>query len=178
MNKLKSAAKKRLRTILRIILRLNKKIFEDEKLSHELFLTTIPTTKIRNHFANNKSTDIKFSKAQISKIISPGRSFGSWLGNLRKKTLTNIAVPLARDSLPGLLSNLTSNTKNKFERKISGKGAVKADKRFTWFISNEDMNDIIKVIKALEDLGVLIDGVTETVKHEIKDKKVDFLELC
>ena len=40
------------------------------------------------------------------------------------------------------------------------------------------MNDIIKVIKALEDLGVLIDGVTETVKHEIKEKKVDFLELC
>ena len=30
------------------------------------------------------------------------------------------------------------------------------------------MNDIIKIIKSLEDLGVLIDGVTETVKHEIK----------
>ena len=36
------------------------------------------------------------------------------------------------------------------------------------FISNEDMNDIIKIIKSLEDLCVLIDGVTETVKHEIK----------
>ena len=35
-------------------------------------------------------------------------------------------------------------------------------------MSNEDMNDIIKIIKALEDSGVLIDGVTETVKHEIK----------
>ena len=31
------------------------------------------------------------------------------------------------------------------------------------------MNDIIKIIKSLEDLGVLIDGVTETVKHEIKN---------
>ena len=41
------------------------------------------------------------------------------------------------------------------------------------------MNDIIKVIKSLEDSGVLIDGVTETVKHEIKkNKKEDFLELC
>ena len=34
------------------------------------------------------------------------------------------------------------------------------------FISNEDMNDIIKIIKTLEDSSVLIDGVTETVKHE------------
>ena len=40
------------------------------------------------------------------------------------------------------------------------------------------MNDILKIIKSLEDLGVLIDGVTETVKHEIKEKKVDFLKLC
>ena len=32
----------------------------------------------------------------------------------------------------------------------------------------EDMNDIIKIIKSLEDLGVLIDGVTEIVKPEIK----------
>ena len=58
---------------------------------------------------------------------------------------------------------------NKFERKISGKGSVRARKRFTLFISNEDINDIIKIIKSLEDLGVLIDGVTETVIHEISN---------
>ena len=40
------------------------------------------------------------------------------------------------------------------------------------------MNDITKIIKSLEDLGLLIDAVTETVKHEIKNNKVDFLELC
>ena len=43
-----------------------------------------------------------------------------------------------------------------------------AGKGFTLFILNEDMNDIIEIIKSLEDLGVLIDGATETVKHEIK----------
>ena len=37
------------------------------------------------------------------------------------------------------------------------------------------MNDIIKIIKSLEDKGVLIDGVTETVKHEIKEQKGGFL---
>ena len=63
------------------------------------------------------STDIKLSKAQISKIIQSGGSFGSWLGNLGKKAITNIAILLARDTLPGLLSNLTSNVINKFERK-------------------------------------------------------------
>ena len=40
------------------------------------------------------------------------------------------------------------------------------------------MNDIIKNIKSLEDSGVLIDGVTETVRHKIKNKKADFVELC
>ena len=39
------------------------------------------------------------------------------------------------------------------------------------------MNDIIKIIKSLEDSGVLIDDVTETVKLEIKNKEADFLEL-
>ena len=33
------------------------------------------------------------------------------------------------------------------------------------------MNDIIKIIKSLEDSGVLIDGVTETVKDEIKKQE-------
>ena len=40
------------------------------------------------------------------------------------------------------------------------------------------MNDVIKIMKSLEDSDVLFDKVTETVKHEIKNKKVDFLELC
>ena len=66
------------------------------------------------------------------------------------------------------MSNVTSNAINKFETKISGKESVRAGKGFTLSIWNEDMNDVIKIIKSLEDLGVLIDGVIETVKHEIK----------
>ena len=45
---------------------------------------------------------------------------------------------------------------------------MRARKGFILYILNEDMNDIIKTIKALEDSDVLIDGLTETVKHEIK----------
>ena len=122
------------------------------------------------------STDTKLSKAQISKIIQSGGSFGSWLGKLGKKAPTNIVIALARDNLPGLVSNLTSSTINTFGRKISGKEVVRAGKGFTLFISNEDINDIIKIITSSADSGVLIDGITETVKDEIKNKKTDFLE--
>ena len=54
--------------------------------------------------------------------------------------------------------------------KISGNEAVRAGKWFTLFISNEDMNDIIQTIKSLENSGVLIDEVTETVKNEIQKR--------
>ena len=64
---------------------------------------------------------------------------------------------------------------NKFERKINGKGAVRAGKGFTLFILDKNMNDIIKIIKSLEDSSVLIDGVTETVKHETKKEEDKFL---
>ena len=128
LNKLKSAAKNKTMAILR----LNKKIFKDEELPHELFLITRQTNKIRirNAFSNNMSTNIKLSKAQIFRII---QSCSSWVGNLGKKALTNIAMSLARDNLPGLVSNLTSSAINKFDRKISGKGAVRAGKRLTLF---------------------------------------------
>ena len=52
---------------------------------------------------------------------------------------------------------------------------MRLGKGFTLFISNEDMNDIIKIIKSLEDSGVLIDGITEKVKHEIKKQEDGFL---
>ena len=50
-------------------------------------------------------------------------------------------------------------------KKLYGKGAVRAGKGFILFILNENMNDIIKIIKSLEHSAVLIDGVTEIVKH-------------
>ena len=97
-------------------MRLYKKDFDDEELPHELFQTTRHSTKIRNAFANNISTDLRLSKAQISKLIQSGGSFGFWLGNLGKKALRNIAIPLARDNLPGLVSNLTSSAISLIEK--------------------------------------------------------------
>ena len=54
-----------------------------------------------------------------------------------------------QQELPVLGSNFTSNEINNFGRKKSGKGAARADKGFTLFILNDDMDDIIKIIKSL-----------------------------
>ena len=51
--------------------------------------------------SNNKRNNLKFSKSQISIIIQSGGSSGSWLGNLGKEALANVAIFLVRDYLPG-----------------------------------------------------------------------------
>ena len=53
-----------------------------------------------------------------------------------------------------------------------------AGKGFVLFILNEDMNDIIKIIKSLGYSNVLIDGITESLKTEKKNKNVDFFLHC
>ena len=86
-------------------------------MPNELFLTTRQTTKIRNAFANNLLTDIKLSKAQISKIIQSDRFLGKTLGKLGKKVLFDLAVPLAKDVLLKLATKATSSVLDKFEKK-------------------------------------------------------------
>ena len=66
LKKLKTAFKNKTGTTLR---RLSLKMFDGNVLPHELLLTTRQKTKLRSSFNNNMSTDIKLSKAQISKII-------------------------------------------------------------------------------------------------------------
>ena len=79
-----------------------------------------------------------------------------------------------------MVSNLTSNAIKKIERKIIGKGAVRAGKGLKLFISNEDMDDIINTKKPLEHSSLLFVGVTESVKHKKKkqQRKADILEPC
>ena len=47
----------------------------------------------------------------------------------------------------------------------------------TLMISNNEMNDIIKTVKSLEDSGVLLKGVSETIKHEAKEQRGGFLSM-
>ena len=58
-----------------------------------------------------------------------------------------------------------------FKKKMLGSGAT------TLIISNDEMNDIIKIVKSLENSGVLLKGVSETIKHEAKEQRGGFLSM-
>ena len=68
LKKLKTTVKNKTGTTLRV----SSKMFDGNDLPHELLLITRQKARIRNAFNNNMSTDLKFSKAQISKIIQSG----------------------------------------------------------------------------------------------------------
>ena len=76
-------------------------MFNGNNLPHELLLTTRQKTKLRNAFNNNMSTDLKLSKAQISKIIQSGGFLGSLLSKLAG-LLMKVAILLAKNVLAPL----------------------------------------------------------------------------
>ena len=82
---------------------------------------------------------------------------------------------MAKDVSPKLVTKATSCVLDKFERKINGKGAVRAEKWFTLVISNKDMDKIIKFVESLGKPGILNNGATETQKHETKKQESGFL---
>ena len=98
IKKLKGAVSNNIGTTLRISL----KIFNGNNLPHELLLITRQKTKIRNAFNNNRSTDLKLSKAQINKIIQSGGFLSKLLGPLLKTGLPlikNVIKPFAKSVL-------------------------------------------------------------------------------
>ena len=80
----------------------------------------------------------------------------------------NVTVLLTKVALPKLATKVNLSILDVFEKKVSRWGVVKVERGFTLSISNGEMNYIIRVVTSLESLGLLIDGATETVKHEIK----------
>ena len=90
LKKLKTAVKNKTGTTLRMSL----KLLDGNDLPHELLLTTRQKTKLRNAFNNNMSTDLKLSKAQISKIIQSEGYLGSLLSKLAGP-LMKVVIPLA-----------------------------------------------------------------------------------
>ena len=165
LKKLKTAVKNKTGTTLRISL----KMFNGNDLPHELLLTTRQKTKLRNAFNNNMSTDLKLSKAQISKIIQSRGFLGSLLSKL-VGPLMKVAVPLAKNILAPLgITAAATAVDAGIQKKIHGSGTT------TLIISNEEMNDIMKIVQALEDSNILLKGVTETIKNETKEQKGGFL---
>ena len=76
-------------------------MFDVKDMPHELLLTTRQKEKLKNALNNNKSTDIKLSKAKISKIIQSGGFLGSLLSKLAGP-LMKVAIPSAKKVLAPL----------------------------------------------------------------------------
>ena len=147
-------------------------MLDGNDLPHELLLITRQKTKLRNAFSNNMSTDLKFSKAQISKIIQSGGFLGSLLSKL-SGPLMKAAIPLAKNVLAplGITAAASVVIDAGIQKKIYGSGTT------TLIISNKEMNDIMKIIQALEDSNILLKGVTRTIKNETKEQKRGFLSM-
>ena len=140
-------------------------MFDGNDLPHELLLTTRQRTKLRNAFNNNMSTDIKLSKVQISKIIQSGGFLGSLLSKLAGP-LMKVAIPLAKNVLAPLgITAAASAIDAGIQKKIHGSGTT------TLINSNDELNDEIKIVQALEDFNILLKGVTKTVKNKTKYQK-------
>ena len=142
---------------------------------HELLLTNRQVSSIRKAFSNNSSVDIKFSKTQLSKMIQSGGSLGKLLGPLLKTGLPlikNVITPFAKSVLIplGLTAAAASAADAGIHKKILG-----SRNTTILIISNKDIKDFIKTVKSLEDSGLLLKGVTESVQNEAKEKKEDFL---
>ena len=149
-------------------LRLGIKNFNKDELPHELLLTTKQNTKLRNAINNNLATDIKLSKVQIKKLIQSGGFFGKLLSKLAGP-LMKVAMPLAKNVLAPLgLTAAISAISGSIQKKIHGLG-VKL------IIEQEDMNDVIKIIEALENSGILLKGVTKTIENETKEQRGGFV---
>ena len=116
------------------------------------------------------ATDIKLSKAQIKKLIQSGGFLGKLLSKL-VGPLMKVALPLAKNVLAPLgLTAALSAIDGSIQKKIHGSG-VKL------IIEQEDMNDIMKIIEALENSGILLKGVSKMIENETKEQTRGFLSM-
>ena len=148
---------------------MNIKMFKGNNLPHELLLRPRQETKFRNAFEINMSTDIKLSRSQRSKIIQSGGFLEALLSKLAGP-LMKVAVPLAKNILVPLgITAAASTIDAEIQKKIHGSGTV------TLRISNKEMNDILKIVQALEDFNISLKEVAKTIKNETKKPKGGFL---
>ena len=180
LNKLKSAIKSKTDVVLRLSSNMVGNSRDNTNFPHALLLTNRQVTNIRKAFANQLSTDIKFSKDQLSKMIQSGVFLGKLLGPLLKTGLPlikSVIKSLAKSVLIPLgLTAAVSAADAGIHKKILGSGKANNNNTIL-IISNNEMDDILKIVKSLEDSGVLLKGVSELIKHEAKEQRGEFLSM-
>ena len=124
----------------------------ETNFSHKLLLTNRQVVNLRQAFANHSSANIKLSKTQLSNMILSGGLLGRLLGPLLKTGLPlikNVIKPLAKSVLIPLgLTAAASAADAGIHKKILGSGNTT-----TLIILNDEINDVIKIVKSFEDSG-------------------------
>ena len=172
LSKLKSAIKHETNVVLRLSSNMIGNSDDSTNFPHELLLTNRQVSNLRKAFAKNTSTDIKLSKTQLSKMIQSGGFLGRLLCPLLRTGLPlmkSIIKPLAKSVLVPLeLTAAASVADAGIHKKILGFGH---NNNSTLIISNDEMDDTLKIVKSLEDSGVLV----KQFKMKPKNKEEDFL---
>ena len=162
LNKLKSAIKNGNGVVLRLSSNMVGNSDDEFNFPHKLLLTNGQTLSPRKAFDNYASVDIKFSKEQLTKMQKGG--------------FLKLLLPLLKSAVKPLgmlgLTVAASATDAAINKRILGSG-----NHITLIISNNDMQDLLKIVKSLKDSGVLLNGITETVQNEVKEQKDGFLSM-
>ena len=174
LNKLKSGIKNNTEVTLKILSNVIGDSNDENNFRHKLLISNTQVSRLRKAFANNSLANIKSSKTNLYKIGQSGGFLGRLSGPLLKTGLPligSVIKPLAKSILIPLgLTAAASTTDTAIHKKIFRSGFT------TLKISNEEINDIMKIVNSLEESGLLIKGVSETIKNETKNKKKDFSE--
>ena len=173
LNKLKSGIKNNTEVTLKILSNVIGDSNDENNFRHKLLISNTQVSRLRKAFANNSLANIKSSKTNLYKIGQSGGFLGRLLGPLLKTGLPligSVIKPLAKSILIPLGLTAAASTDTGIHKKIFRSGFT------TLKISNEEINDIMKIVNSLEESGLLIKGVSETIKNETKNKKKDFSE--
>ena len=145
--KLKLATKNETRTTLRLSSHIISNSNDKTDFPHELLLTNGQVPSLPKAFANNLSTKIKLSKTQLSKVIEWGGCLGSLL-KIALLLMENVLTPFAKSVLIPLESTEVAPA--------TEAATLKKRNNSRWAaltISNEEVKDILKIVKSLKSLG-------------------------
>ena len=185
LNKLKSAVKNETDVVLRLSSNMIGNSTDETNFPHKLFLINRQVVNLRRDFAKHTSSGIKLSKTQLSKMIQSGGFLGRLLDPLLRTGLPlmkSIIKPVAKSVLVPLgLTAAASAADAGIHKKFLGSGKRPLDlalpNNTTLIISNDEMEDILKIVKSLEESGTLLKEVSETIRNESKEQKGGFISV-
>ena len=186
LSKLKSAIKNEADVVLRLSSNMVGNSGDNTNFHHELLLTNRQVANLCKAFAKNTSTDIMLSKTQLSNMIQSGGFLGKLLGPLLRTGLPlmkSVIKPLDKSVLIPLgLTAAASVADAGIHKKILGSGKRPLDlalphNNTTLIILNDEMDDILKIVKSLDDSGVLLKGASEAIQNEAKEQTGGFLSM-